>query len=251
MGRPREIGDIDHAGVSATCQYHEALVGIEDQRCVLGQVVLFHAGWRLHLVVAAPIPFGIFSRHRTSQPNTGVELHGLVVNDKLSAAFLIRRLDGQHRVDLHAVGRASARQKNSLADMSPRERAWCRGQYRIAERGESSNVVSVPVTEDDSGTVVRSILSVPQFLRTTSLCPPVSKRMRCPSASTSAENPHSPSSAPSASIVDSMVIFSACTRPLSVAEGSAPKTPPHKIKSRARQRKFPRSCGRKAQFCRK
>lgn len=151
MGRPREIGDIDHAGVSATCQYHEALVGIEDQRCVLGQVVLFHAGWRLHLVVAAPIPFGIFSRHRTSQPNTGVELHGLVVNDKLSAAFLIRRLDGQHRVDLHAVGRASARQKNSLADMSPRERAWCRGQYRIAERGESSNVVSVPVTEDDLG----------------------------------------------------------------------------------------------------
>jgi hypothetical protein len=58
--RPREIGDIDHAGMSATCQHYEALVGIEDQRRILGQIVLFHAGWCLYLDAFAPIPLGYF-----------------------------------------------------------------------------------------------------------------------------------------------------------------------------------------------
>jgi hypothetical protein len=44
-------------------------------------------------------------------------------------------------VDLTAVDRASARQENSFADMSARERSRCRGQDRIAERDKSSYVV--------------------------------------------------------------------------------------------------------------
>src|SRR5271170_2043095 len=114
---PGIVDNVDHARVPASCQHDQTVVCIANEGHVLGEVVLNDASRRGYPGAPWPISFGVLSRDRAGEPNAGIELHRLTVDDKYAAGLFIVVPDETHLVFIDRRRERRARIEYALADM--------------------------------------------------------------------------------------------------------------------------------------
>ena len=146
----RVFNRVDDARVAAATDDDQAVPGIDNHRCVLGDGVFDQASRGLDASGAAPIAFGVLARDRTGEPHGRQELGRAGMFDEDAAERLIRCLQGQQAIPLRPIVPGSP-VEDAARDVSAGESTGVLPGQLLSEVHEARCVITMVVRDDEIG----------------------------------------------------------------------------------------------------